>query len=43
MIAELLPEHQLEFLRLKGGGTGLYESTHVIVPHCWKTHVMAHM
>ena len=37
MTAKLLTE----FLSLKGGGTGLSESTLVIMPHCWKSHVAA--
>ena len=43
MIVKLLTEHHLEFLSLKGGCTGLSESTHVKMPHCWKSHVVAHM
>ena len=27
----------------KGGYTGLSESTLVEIPHCWKSHVMAHI
>ena len=38
----LLTEHHLEFLGLKGGCTGLSESTLVKIPHCWKSHVKAH-
>ena len=41
MIVELLTEHHLEFLSLKGGCTGSSESTHVKMPHCWKSHAMA--
>ena len=41
MTVKLLTEHHLEFLNLKGGCTGLCESTLVKVPHCWKSHVMA--
>ena len=41
MIVKLLTEHHLEFLGLKGGCTGLSESTHVKMPHCWKSHAMA--
>ena len=41
MTVKLLTEHHLEFLRLKGGCTGLSESTHVKMPHCWKSHVTA--
>ena len=43
MIVKLLPEHHFEFLSLKGGYTGSFESTFVKIPHCWKSHVMAHM
>ena len=43
MIVKLLAEHRLEFLSLKGGFTGSYESTLVKMPHCWKSHVMAHI
>ena len=42
MIIKLLTEHHLEFLRLKGVCTGSSESTHVKMPHCWKSHAMAH-
>ena len=38
---EVLTEHFLEFLSLKGGCTGLSESTLVKMPHCWKSHVAA--
>ena len=41
MIVKLLTEHHLEFLSLTGGCRGSSESTHVKVPHCWKSHVMA--
>ena len=37
----LLTEHNLEFLSLKGGCTGLSEYTLVKMPHCWKSHVVA--
>ena len=43
MIAKLLTEHHLEFLSLKGGYTGSSESVHVKIPHCWKSHVTAHI
>ena len=44
MSVKLLTEHHLEFLSLKGGCTGSSESTtHVKIPHCWKSHVMAHL
>ena len=38
---KLLTEHHLEFLGLKGGCTGSYESTHVKLTHCWKSHALA--
>ena len=41
MSGKLLTEHHLEFLSLKGGCTGMYESTLVKMPHCWKSHVVA--
>ena len=43
MIVKLLTEHHLEFLSLKGGCTGSSESTHVKMPHCWKSHATAHL
>ena len=36
MSVKLLTEHHLEFLSLKGGCTGLSESTLVKISHCWK-------
>ena len=42
MIVKLLTEHHLEFLSLKGGPRGSSESTHVKMPHCWKSHALAH-
>ena len=42
MFVKLLIEHHSEFLRLKGGCSGSSESTHVIMPHCWKSHALAH-
>ena len=42
MIVKLLTEHHLEFLSLKGGCRGSSESTHVKMPHCWKSHATAH-
>ena len=41
MIVKLLTEHHLEFLSLEGGCTGASESTHVKIPHGWKSRVMA--
>ena len=41
MIVKLLTEHHLEFLSLKGC-RGLSESTHDKMPHCWKSHAVAH-
>ena len=43
MIVKLLTEHHLEFLSLKGGCKGSSECTHVKIPHCWKSHALAHM
>ena len=43
MNVKLLTEHQLEFLRLKGDCTGSSESKLVKMPHCWKSHVAAHI
>ena len=43
MSVKLLTENHLEFLSLKGGYTGSSESTLVKMPHCWKSHVTAHM
>ena len=41
MIVKLLIERHLEFLSLKGGRRGLSESTHVKIPHCWKSYALA--
>ena len=38
MCVKLLTAHYLDFLSLKGVGTGLSESTLVKMPHCWKSH-----
>ena len=43
MIVKLLTEHHLEFLSLKGGWRGSYESTLVKIPHCWNSHAAAHL
>ena len=43
MTIKLQTEHHLEFLILKGGYTGSSESTLFKVPHCWKSHVTAHL
>ena len=43
MTVKLLTEHHLEFLCLKGSCTGSSESTLVKMPHCWKSHVAAHL
>ena len=42
-IVQLLTEHHLEFLSLKGGCTGSSESTRVKIPHCWKSHATSHI
>ena len=41
MNIKLLTEHHLEFVSLKGGCTGSFESTLVKMPHCWKSHFTA--
>ena len=41
MSVELLTEHHLELLSLKGGCTGTFESTYVKMPHCWKSRAAA--
>ena len=43
MIIKLLTEHNLQFLSLEGGYTGLSKSIHVKIPHCWKSRVAAHI
>ena len=43
LTVKLLTELNLEFLSLKGGLTGSSKSTHVKMPHCWKSHVVAQM
>ena len=43
MIVKLLTKHRLEILSLKVGCRGSSESTHVKMPHCWKSHAMAHI
>ena len=40
---KLLTEQHLEFLSLTECCKGLSESTHVKIPHCWKSHVAAQM
>ena len=41
MSVKLLTEHDLEFLRFKGGCTGPSKSTLFKIPHCLKSHVAA--
>ena len=43
MNVKLLTEQHLDFLSLKVDCTGSNESTLVEMPHCWKSHVTAHM
>ena len=43
MAVKLLTEQNLEFLSLTRGCTGFSESTLVKMPHCWKSHVTAHL
>ena len=42
MSVKLLIENHLRFLRIKRVCTCSSESTHVKMPHCWKSHAMAH-
>ena len=39
----LLTDYHLDFLGFKGGCSGSSESTLVKMPHCWKSHVVAHL
>ena len=41
MTVYLQTEHNLELLILKRDCRGSPESTHVKLPHCWKSHVTA--
>ena len=41
MIVKLLTEYHLECLSIKGGCRGSSESSHVKMPHCWKSHALA--
>ena len=43
MIVKLLTENHLRFLSLKGGCRGSSESTHFKMPHCLKSHALAHI
>ena len=43
MSGKLLTEQHLEFLSIKVGWTGSSESTLVKMPHCWRSHVAAHI
>ena len=43
MTVKVLTKQNLEFLSLKGGCIGSSESTLVKMPHCWKSHVTAHL
>ena len=43
MTGRLLAEQHLDFLSLKGVCTGSSESICVKMPHCWISHVPAHM
>ena len=43
MSLKLLTEQTLEFLSLTRDCTGSSESTLVKMPHCWKSHVAAHV
>ena len=37
-----MTKQNFEILSSTGGKTGSSESTFVRIPHCWKSHVMAH-
>ena len=43
MHIKLLTEHHLEFLSLEGGFRGFFESAHVKMPHCLKSHALTHI
>ena len=43
MSVKILTEHHLEFLSLKGGCRDSSGSTRVKMPHCWKSHALAHL
>ena len=43
MIVKLLAEHHLDFLSLKGGCRGSFESTLSKMSICWKSHAAAHL
>ena len=43
MNVKLPNEYHLEFLSLKEGSTGSFESTLVNMSYCWKSHFMAHL
>ena len=43
MSVKLPTEHHLEFLSLKGGCIGSSESSLGKMPHCWKSHIAAHI
>ena len=43
MSIKLLTERHLEFLSLEGDCRGSSESTLVKIPHCWKSHALAHI
>ena len=43
MNVKVLSEYHLEILSIKGGCTGSSKSTLVKMPHCWISHVAAHI
>ena len=43
MSIKLLTEHHLEFLSSKDDCTCSSETIHVKIPHCWKSHLAAHI
>ena len=42
MSVKLLTDYHLESVSFKGGCRGSSESTHVKMPHCWKSHALDH-
>ena len=43
MTLRLQTKHHLDCLSFKGGCTGSSEFTLLKMPHCWKSHVAAHL
>ena len=43
MTVQLLTEYHVELLGLNAACTSSFESTLVKIPHCWKSHIAAHI